>query len=472
MTEAQSMIRSESGTIPEGSTEASHQSQVRAVRTETAAVTKRRTQRKKKRIEMRPADIEWLESHYEYSSDESISRQDAYHHYEAHCMAIGWQPAPATHFGKLVRYVFPAVETRRFGTRGASRYHYGKIRRKASPLSTSSLSERPSTSQSPVPADNVTADSRMSLNSITSSPIPAELLCRQPSDPTTLQPISITPEVQFGLPHAPAPSEERQMPVYNYSPAPLPKFIPPVENDMTDITDKYEKHCHDLLECIVSCQFSQIKTVFFTFYETFRTNDRRLLQNRALVNAIWRWDSILYDAVISTFLPHLGVKLPVDVARDLQKMTQDLEYFIDKAVQPLSKVLYERKSDVARVFSAKFQRCLSINRTAQAAGDILCHPGYVEDMHRDWMTLDLRRIVDDALWIDEIKKPDIMTLLQEDIVRLFESKATLSEWTTWIECHVQKGLIHHSSPSVQVQRWALYSSSLMNGIDMQLPSYR
>ncbi|KAF7731848.1 DNA-binding protein rfx2 [Apophysomyces ossiformis] len=230
---------------------------------------------------------------------------------------------------------------------------------------------------------------------------------------------TIIPTMQYGTEQTATTNHEQPLKTHVYSPVDLPKFTSPIENDTTEITEQYEKHCHHLLDSIANCHFSQ--------------------------------------AIISTFLPHFGVPLTTDVSRGLQKIAQDIEQFLVKAIRPVSDILYERKSAVVHLFSAKLQRCLAINQAAKAAADILGQPRRIEEMHRDWRTLDFQQIIEDALWIDDSKKMEIKTLcnvqpgkarlfayprylVQEDVLRLFESKATLSEWMGWIKHLVERGL--------------------------------
>lgn len=65
----------------------------------------------------------------------SLPRNVFYELYEEHCKKRGSRAVNTASFGKIIRFAFPLLQTRRLGVRGQSRYHYHGIRVKAtSPL--------------------------------------------------------------------------------------------------------------------------------------------------------------------------------------------------------------------------------------------------------------------------------------------------------------------------------------------------
>ena len=54
----------------------------------------------------------------------SVTRNRVYSHYATRCGNERVSPLNPASFGKLVRIIFPGIQTRRLGMRGESKYHY------------------------------------------------------------------------------------------------------------------------------------------------------------------------------------------------------------------------------------------------------------------------------------------------------------------------------------------------------------
>ena len=75
----------------------------------------------------------WIKQHFHQQASVSIERGAMYKHYEKFCHCQGKVQINTAQFGKLVRCVFPSVQTRRLGKRGESKYHYLGIAAVAGP---------------------------------------------------------------------------------------------------------------------------------------------------------------------------------------------------------------------------------------------------------------------------------------------------------------------------------------------------
>jgi regulatory factor X len=58
------------------------------------------------------------------SAKNSVPRNRVYSHYAERCGTERVIPLNPASFGKLVRVIFPGIQTRRLGVRGESKYHY------------------------------------------------------------------------------------------------------------------------------------------------------------------------------------------------------------------------------------------------------------------------------------------------------------------------------------------------------------
>lgn len=57
-------------------------------------------------------------------SNSSVPRNRVFSHYATRCGTERVPPLNPASFGKLVRIIFPGIQTRRLGQRGESKYHY------------------------------------------------------------------------------------------------------------------------------------------------------------------------------------------------------------------------------------------------------------------------------------------------------------------------------------------------------------
>lgn len=57
-------------------------------------------------------------------STKSVPRNRVFSHYATRCGTERVPPLNPASFGKLVRIIFPGIQTRRLGMRGESKYHY------------------------------------------------------------------------------------------------------------------------------------------------------------------------------------------------------------------------------------------------------------------------------------------------------------------------------------------------------------
>jgi hypothetical protein len=74
------------------------------------------------------ATDEWLKRNYEVAKGETLLHSTLQSHYHRHCKENKLHPVSIPTLGRRVRKVFPAVEKRRLGKRGDSKYHYCGIR--------------------------------------------------------------------------------------------------------------------------------------------------------------------------------------------------------------------------------------------------------------------------------------------------------------------------------------------------------
>ncbi|XP_052786634.1 uncharacterized protein LOC128221957 [Mya arenaria] len=72
----------------------------------------------------------WIRTHFEEHTDVCMPKAQVYDEYKLFCEQHGLRALCNADFGKVMRQVFPDINTRRLGQRGQSRYFYGGLRKR------------------------------------------------------------------------------------------------------------------------------------------------------------------------------------------------------------------------------------------------------------------------------------------------------------------------------------------------------
>ncbi|KAL4216656.1 hypothetical protein ACF0H5_024379 [Mactra antiquata] len=72
----------------------------------------------------------WIKSHLEEHGEVCLPKSDVYDEYRQYCEQHELRPLCNADFGKMMKQVFPDINTRRLGQRGQSRYFYGGLRKR------------------------------------------------------------------------------------------------------------------------------------------------------------------------------------------------------------------------------------------------------------------------------------------------------------------------------------------------------
>ncbi|KAI7905245.1 uncharacterized protein BX663DRAFT_430333 [Cokeromyces recurvatus] len=126
-----------------------------------------------------------------------------------------------------------------------------------------------------------------------------------------------------------------------------------------------------------------------------------------MTEAVWRWDCSLYDTMILTFLPTVHHPLPPETIRSLRTYTRELKEYLETCLTRFPPSFFQKKSDVARIFAAKFRRQLSLNFAAQTASSVLNSPDCISVMIQDWNNFDVDSILDQTLWVCDCDTTEI-----------------------------------------------------------------
>ncbi|CAO3588216.1 unnamed protein product [Absidia cylindrospora] len=447
--------------------------------------------------------ISWILQNYERMPNSNVPRSSIFEHYQSYCSLRHMKPVNAATFGKLIRMTFPGISTRRLGNRGQSKYQYCNIQRIETRQNDSSdLTELPATNSMESyeqqqqqqqhiegldsnttgtlinwDTDTDQATSRSTTTSYTSMlpstsssennnlhsiydthgfpsyRLPPPIgFTPSSSSSSSSSPLSLAPHLGDLVSDFSGPNKSYQQ---NYSP-PSPTRLAssstlasassqPALNttNLTDVfANLYNQHCRELYNTIYAGQFDQIQGIYERFYYETPNHYRSLLNTPKMVEAVWRWDCVLYDSLIVILLPEVDTPMTDRMMSGLVQFTQTLPKFLSYLLRDYSAILRQTKCQVASIFVAKLRRHLTLNQYAVIASDVLRQSNLVENMKADWKNLDFDAILDHVSWICDCQSDDIRQILAQDIPRLLNDGNTLGKWMEW-----EENLIHKYLPN-------------------------
>lgn len=260
-----------------------------------------------------------------------------YEHYQASCIANNLTPVNSATFGKLLRNVFPDLKTRRLGTRGQSKYHYCGIRVR--------------TSQDPVAIpivdlmqDNNAGSRRRSSHrrSLTSGSIATVTSTSSTEASSSAAPS--TPSVPF---QSNTNADYSQLPAFSLPLLPPFRYTDQVTSALViDFTNSYEQHCKDIFHLIGTNQVQSIRNLMHSFYRELPERFIHLIQTvPEIIEMIWKWDCILYDTIISNFLPTINHPLAQETVSSLRYFTREIRDYVESSLIHYPTNLVQKKAD-------------------------------------------------------------------------------------------------------------------------------
>ncbi|KAF2404644.1 hypothetical protein EJ06DRAFT_470087 [Trichodelitschia bisporula] len=338
----------------------------------------------------------------------SVPRSRVYSTYAEHCGDERVQPLNPASFGKLVRVIFPGIQTRRLGVRGESKYHYvdlallrdpqeGEGRRRRDTVSSINHAHKPSIDFNSIPPLN--ADTSVIPTEEQSFPSPTFAPSASASasldgcvfaDPMAVgfHPAGIQTSVTYPQPllfqPAEPPSQDNdviQLPdIHSYAP-------PKTDADAADaLSALYRTHCTSLVDCVRFCKEKQFFRLFTSFQGTLTVPVQKLLVHPDIAPWIRECDWLMYQKMIH-YVSQLTLQVIPPVAmRFLDTISDNLHGHITKTFHGLPRHVLESKLEPATLFSSLIKRMLKVNQTAHAAARVLIQDECRDQMWRDWVT--------------------------------------------------------------------------------------
>ncbi|GLA35194.1 hypothetical protein AnigIFM63309_010085 [Aspergillus niger] len=360
----------------------------------------------------------WLKENCRKSSG-SVRRDRVYCCYAEKCGTERVSVLNPASFGKLVRIIFPNVQTRRLGVRGESKYHYVDLtvieekQQKPPPLnpqlpsntnSAANIAEskvddmmQKSVSVAPQPpADTAVFPSPTTsfAPKFTASPSTAGCDCQSSSESHGGSSIRLDNMASTSgklihqmlhLPSSDSPpmdNESLQLPdISDYLPANTDSKI------AAALAALYRSHCISVIDSFRYCKERNMLRYFSAFHGTLTVPVQKLLTHPNLAPWIKECDWIMYQKMIAFVAPLTTQVVPKLVLDAFSSISQKLTSHIADTFKSQPLHVSEARLIPAHIFCNLLKHMLDVNQSANAAAAWLCHPDNRNQMWFDFKTL-------------------------------------------------------------------------------------
>ena len=379
----------------------------------------------------------------------SVPRNRVYSQYATRCGTERVVPLNPASFGKLVRVIFPGIQTRRLGVRGESKYHYVDLALEEEhpnstiPTSWQSIGFHPSggrqRSQSVstqqldfsnmprLQADNTEFSANDGTFDVNPSNLPTP---RGPSSkgqsfafpdtrgmqPGTVQSLSYQHTLRF-------PSGNVS-PLSENEPVDLPAihgFLPPrTDSDTAEaLAALYRTHCTSLIDSIRFCKEKQFFRLYTSFQGTLTVPVQKLFTHPNLAPWIEQCDLVMYRTMVR-FVSRLTLQAaPVVVINILSNISTNLHNHVAKTFSAQPPHVLEAKLRPATIFAGLLYRLIRVNQSAHAAANLLTIDQNREQMWHEWVTMvNPKRVMEAEL--PDCGYEQVYTILTSEIRNLLE----------------------------------------------------
>ncbi|EMC97029.1 hypothetical protein BAUCODRAFT_23427 [Baudoinia panamericana UAMH 10762] len=383
----------------------------------------------------------------------SVPRNRVYSQYASRCGTERVVPLNPASFGKLVRVIFPGIQTRRLGVRGESKYHYvdlGLDDESLNPItnpdfaqynqiqSRSRRSESVSTQHytfnggPPLQADTSAFPATDSTNDL--HPPPSAL----PRGPSSQSRVFAYPDSR-GM--APSTAESITYPqTLRFPSSTLPTFsetesvnLPPIQPYLPPRTDPdtaeslyalYRTHTTSLIDSIRFCKEKQFFRLYTSFHGTLTVPVQKLFVHPSLSPWIEACDLVMYRTMVR-FVSRLTLQAaPVVVINILSNISATLHGHIAKTFASQPGHVLDAKLRPATVFASLLYRLIRVNQSAHAAANLLTIDQNREQMWREWVTMvNPKRVIEAELPPDVCGYEEVYKILTTEMRSLLEPLA-------------------------------------------------
>ena len=358
-------------------------------------------------------------------STASVPRNRVYTKYAERCSTERVIPLNPASFGKLVRVIFPSIQTRRLGVRGESKYHYVDLELVNVDADDGEDASRPGTGQV----------SRQSLNrqDSTGPKIDFNSFPHFPADTAAFPPQNPTFDTASGYYAANSSrgrlfsdintpqfrsSSSRTADAYEYdlcfpskellnAQDSLDIVLPDIGPHTPSKTDPdsvealvalYRTHCTSLIDSVRYCKEKQFFRLYSSFHGTLTQPVQKLFAMPGVDQWIRKCDYLMYQKMIRNVSQLTLQVAPAPVLKFLDNVTKQLHTHISKVFQTLPSHVLEAKLEPAVVFAHLLRQMLRVNSTAHAAAVMLTVDDNRDRMWADYQAyVNAKRVIENEL---------------------------------------------------------------------------
>lgn len=347
----------------------------------------------------------------------SVPRNRVYSQYASRCGTERVVPLNPASFGKLVRVIFPGIQTRRLGVRGESKYHYVDLaleEEQANATMPSGWQNHNFQPLEPRPRSQSASTQQIDFTNI------PRLQADTAAFPTTdgsFDMASAHPSTPRGPPSKgqafaypdtrgmqPGSLEALTYPhTLRFPPGDLPAFsenepvtLPPIQPYLPLRTDGdtaealyalYRTHCTSLVDSLRFCKEKQFFRLYTSFHGTLTVPVQKLFTHSNLAPWIEQCDLVMYRTMVR-FVSRLTLQAaPVKVMNTFSNISANLHGHITKTFAAQPPHVREAKLRPATVFAGLLYRFIRVNQSAHAAANLLTIDQNREQMWREWSTM-------------------------------------------------------------------------------------
>ncbi|ODH21163.1 hypothetical protein ACO22_05694 [Paracoccidioides brasiliensis] len=352
----------------------------------------------------------WLRENCQKST-KSVRRDRVYCSYAEQCGTERVSVLNPASFGKLVRIIFPNVQTRRLGVRGESKYHYVDMslreqdRRPAVDIlgnnagatsvaqqnvsngningAQDSASQPQATATNPPHSNSTTSSEPNIQGNITTNTSP-NLVTMSSEDNSLVETHQVIDNLlHFNHPNEPVPVESAlfKLPsIHGY----LPSHADSANAEALEAL--YRSHCISVIDSFRFCKEKNFLRHFSSFQGTLTVPVHKVLTLPEVAPWIRECDWLMYKKMIAFVAPLTTQVVPEPVLNAFKSISKGLVTYVQKSMKSHPDHVAEARLSPARVFCHLLKRMLDVNQSAIAASAWLSHADNRTRMWQDFVS--------------------------------------------------------------------------------------
>ncbi|XP_033637529.1 transcription factor RFX4-like [Asterias rubens] len=359
--------------------------------------------------------LQWLSQHYEAIAGVSLPRCLIYAHYSDFCFKNQFPPVNSASFGKVIRQVFPELQTRRLGTRGQSKYHYYGIRvKESSPYFGVFLESQrvsPAIYRSSSRTPHLPSHAQWEHHS---------MITEQSDNPN-----SAMTSISTLLPEFPTAAQTQPWGNLSFE-------------QVDSVISEYRNHCQVLIEHIVRGKLEEVPNAVHRFWKDLPESTQAILRSdcKKLSDLIAVCDNILYQIIVNVLIQGTVHQLPPSLLQTVRHFSCTFQKVVEESSPAFFESLHLRRMEVAKRFCHLLKRKTSLSHLAQATRTVLNTKVTVTQMCHDWRKrTEQNTVCSQLMWTIPGSSPNVKTTVKKcfsELARLLEKHASVEDHIRWL----------------------------------------